>query len=425
MDQSDNIKKLSLGSIKHSFSGKTLSPFGGMAIVRSILEKMDFSSKINQHFPVFNFRKELSIGILFEQIITTMLCGGTCIHDTKILDDLYLKELFGWKRIPDDHTYSVRFQEFKQPDVRKLRRDLRNQSISKLKDDNLFISIDPTVDTVYGNQEGAAVGYNPKNRGRKSYFPYIAYEYRQRRILDAMLRPGNTSNTTDLVDFIKPLLVARRRKGVTVRLDKGCASAKILDLIHEYGQYYVGKAKMFSPIWDAIEKVKDWKPLGHERLVGEFFYKGKRHIVVEQLTNKKGEQLNLWGKSEAKVSVVVTNRPDKAETIWRMYNKGAMVETAIKELKNDLSALDFRTQSFCANEIFMLLGVVASNIAQEIREAPELREHQFCALKKLRWLILKIPAIISKSSRYIKVKLNKQHTMQDIFWCIYRKFIPI
>lgn len=412
--KSEKIKRPSLQSLNHEFSSESLTPFGGMAIVRKEMDKLNLKNEIDQKFDVFNFRKELSLGDLFEQTVTTMLAGGTCIHDTKLLKDKYLMELFGWSRIPDDGTYSKRFSEFKKADVEKLRDMLRKKAHSMLKGENLMIAIDPTVETVCGSQEGAEVGYNPSKQGRRSYFPFIAYEYSQGCVLDAMLRPGNTSSSTNLVEFIEPLLKLRRRKGVTARLDKGCTTDEVLTTIEEHGQYYIGKAKMFAPIWDAIDKIEDWTSLDGGYFVGEFFYKGRRHIVVEQTCNKKGEQLNLWGRYESKISVIVTNRPDRAETVWRYYNKGAMVETAIKELKNDLSALDFRTKSFQANEVFLLLGTVAWNLAKQIRMKEELDAHRNCALKKLRWLLLMIPAYITKSSRYINIKLPKTVPFQEI-----------
>lgn len=418
--KSEKIKRPSLQSLNHEFSSESLTPFGGMAIVRKEMDKLNLKNEIDQKFDVFNFRKELSLGNLFEQTVTTMLAGGTCIHDTKLLKDNYLMELFGWSRIPDDGTYSKRFSEFKRSDVEKLRDMLRKKSHSMLKGENLMIAIDPTVETVCGSQEGAEVGYNPSKKGRRSYFPFIAYEYSQGCVLDAMLRPGNTSSSTNLVEFIKPLLKLRRRKGVTARLDKGCTTDEVLTTIEEHGQYYIGKAKMFSPIWDAIDKIEDWSSLDGGYFVGEFFYKGRRHIVVEQTCNKKGEQLNLWGRYESKISVIVTNRPDRAETVWRYYNKGAMVETAIKELKNDLSALDFRTKSFQANEVFLLLGTVAWNLAKQIRMKEELDTHKNCALKKLRWLLLMIPAYITKSSRYINIKLPKTVPFQEVVMNVFQ-----
>ena len=72
--------------------------------------------------------------------------------------------------------------------------------------------------------------------------------------MDTMLRPGNTSSSTDLVEFISPLLKLRRRKGITFRLDKGCTTKEVLETIEDAGQFYVAKAKMYAPIWCLPEK---------------------------------------------------------------------------------------------------------------------------------------------------------------------------
>lgn len=56
---------------------------------------------------------------------------------------------------------------------------------------SLILDFDSTVETVYGNQEKAAVGVNPFKRGRKSYHPILVYEGQSRFCLNAELRPGN------------------------------------------------------------------------------------------------------------------------------------------------------------------------------------------------------------------------------------------
>jgi hypothetical protein len=40
--------------------------------------------------------------------------------------------------------------------------------------DKLILDWDSTVQTKYGHQEGAAVGYNPQKRGRRSFHPLLA-----------------------------------------------------------------------------------------------------------------------------------------------------------------------------------------------------------------------------------------------------------
>lgn len=83
----------SLASTKRDFSSENLTPFGGMYVLRKEMERFALSDKVNKLFLVFNFRKEHRIGDLFEQIMVSMISGRTCINDTKLLDDDYLKGL--------------------------------------------------------------------------------------------------------------------------------------------------------------------------------------------------------------------------------------------------------------------------------------------------------------------------------------------
>lgn len=67
----------------------------------------------------------------------------------------------------------------------------------------LILDLDSTVETVYGNQGGAAKGTNPNKPGRKSYHPLLAFEGQTRLNLNAWLRPGNTHSSTNAIDFLK------------------------------------------------------------------------------------------------------------------------------------------------------------------------------------------------------------------------------
>ena len=56
----------------------------------------------------------------------------------------------------------------------------------------LIFDLDSTVLTVFGKQQGAAVGYNPRYHGKRSYHPLLCLEANSHFLWDAELRPGNT-----------------------------------------------------------------------------------------------------------------------------------------------------------------------------------------------------------------------------------------
>jgi len=55
----------------------------------------------------------------------------------------------------------------------------------------LILDLDSTVVTVFGRQEGAAVGYNPRYRGKRSYDPLLCLEANSSFLWDTELRPGD------------------------------------------------------------------------------------------------------------------------------------------------------------------------------------------------------------------------------------------
>src|SRR5437867_4956524 len=55
----------------------------------------------------------------------------------------------------------------------------------------LIFDPDSTVATVFGHQEEAAVGYNPRYRGKRSYNPFLCVETNSTYLWDAEQRSGN------------------------------------------------------------------------------------------------------------------------------------------------------------------------------------------------------------------------------------------
>lgn len=69
--------------------------------------------------------------------------------------------------------------------------------------------------------------------------------------------------------------------------------------------------------------------------------------------------------------MVVTNLKLNAENIWRLYNKGAVVEQVIEEIKNDFAATGIRTNEFWANDTLFETGLIAYNLLNCIRRLLE------------------------------------------------------
>ena len=144
-----------------------------------------------------------------------------------------------------------------------------------------------------------------------------------------------------------------------------------MDTIEELGAGYVAKAKLSSSIMGAISKIKnqDWRSIGSGHFAANFHSKlhgwshSRRFAVIERHLppSKPTEQMSLFGVVDGRYEVVVTNLGLKSDNIWRQYNKGAVVEQVIEEIKNDFAATCIRTNEFWANDTLFQTGLIAYN----------------------------------------------------------------
>ena len=82
--------------------------------------------------------------------------------------DPVLKDLFGIKTMANFNAIMRLLKRFTQQDNGRISYQMYRWLIYQLKLDGLTLDLDSSVMTRYGNQLGAARGYNPRKRGRPS-----------------------------------------------------------------------------------------------------------------------------------------------------------------------------------------------------------------------------------------------------------------
>lgn len=246
--------------------------------------------------------------------------------------------------------------------------------------ERLTIDVDTTVTTVFGEQEGAEVGYNPRCHGRRSYHPILARVAETDTILGARLRPGDTTlgeaDVEDIDQYIDRAHAAAPNAVLTVRIDAGGDCAPLLKAIDGKSAYFLVKldqtANLISEVWatrswTTIDCDADDKP---SRQVAEIAFKRKdwpagRYKVFAVRTNERltGKQTELWSDSDLSVTVFVTNDKDRdIDDLARLYDDRAGIEPLIGELKNAFGIGKVSTGSFEANEAALLLKMLAYNL---------------------------------------------------------------
>lgn len=249
----------------------------------------------------------------------------------------------------------------------------------------IHLDIDTTVEPLFGSQQGALPGPNPRYHGRPSYHPILAVVPETGTCVAALLRPGDCA----LGDADAPLLrrwVWRVRKALrpqhllTVRIDAGGDCARILAALHEAKARFIVKAKLTPDLCEAITLTKTWKTVDWDadgrpiRQVAEVDFRRTewrerqrpyRVIAVRSRDRDVGKQVFLWTDLEYTVQAYITNDlSSDAHDIASEYDGRAQVEPQIGEFKHGWDIGKVPSRDFAANHVMLLIKLLAHNLMQ-------------------------------------------------------------
>ena len=239
------------------------------------------------------------------------------------------------------------------------------------------LDCDSTVETVYGEQEGARPGPNPHKRGRPSYHPLLCRERKSGLVVHSQLRPGDTGSATGAVAFLRQS-VARlphsRRRPVLIRADRGFDVEALYARCERRGWHYVIKlrvtADLASRIWMHAAHGR-WRVVDPEAAlpieVAEIrFRRGcwsrARRVVLTRRRDAENPQGHLWDAAGYNYAAYVTEVDWAPEDVVAFYDKRADMEKAIHELKEDFGIGRIASSSFGANAADLQLKVLAFNV---------------------------------------------------------------
>ena len=246
--------------------------------------------------------------------------------------------------------------------------------------DEIFIDIDTTVMPLFGEQQGAHPGPNPRYHGRPSYHPILAHIEQTGTVLGARLRPGNTSlGERDVEDVEQWLDRARAAVGprtlVTVRIDAGGDCASLMHAIDQKGAWFLVKLKWTPKLVGAVWATTTWKTVDSDALgrplcqVAEINFMRDgwaphwRVFAVRSRTRRSGHQTGLWEDLDYSVQFYGTNDSvHDADELAQRYDRRAGIEPVIAELKGALAIGKISTDTFDANEAGFLLKLLAFNL---------------------------------------------------------------
>jgi len=379
-----DTQKLEIKAIKveKSFTSRLVTSYSGLTAINDYVNHLGLLSALDKAFPTIknSATKFLNVQI-FSAIVFSNLCEVHRLsHIAKFTSDCLVSKILGLSKGLDDSNIKARLLQLGQRGANTLLETnlgfvdkwARKCGLSKIT-----IDCDSTECTVYGHQEGAEKGYNPKNKGKKSYHPSICFLTEMKMVLNTWFRAGSAYTSNGVVDFMRQTLAALPDsiKTVFFRADSGFFSGQLFDLLEEGGHEYLVKAKLTKTIKSELAG-KTWLEKSAKMDVLTFDYKAvgwkkARKIYAVRILKEYVEQ-DFFGKIE-KVPVYdyfcyCTNlkRLSPSE-IHTLYGQRAESENWIEHVKNQLHAGQTTTKDFDVNDILWQLSVMAYNISVLMR----------------------------------------------------------
>jgi len=362
---------------------KGLTAQAGLIPVVKFLQKHGFNSLIGS-----TIKHERGATALYDAVDAIFLSTIGMIAGARAMSgiitvwaDSVLARVAGWVCIPDETTLGRLMRTFHQRHINEMEtlvhqmRERLWQFALRTGKNNVgamscfTVDCDSTVKTVYGQQQGAAKGYNPHKKGALSYHPLLAFCSVTKEIMQGWFRCGDAYTSNGIVEFTKQLLAhLPHTTRILFRGDSGFFVGALLDLLDAGGHGYLIKVKLknltellIGQNWNPIPGRPGWEQCEFWHQCG-FWKQARRFASVRQECEPDPKaKPTLFEMQNYDYFCYVVSEDLDPWSSHKSYGKRATCETWIEEAKNQMALAHIKTDDFWANSALFQCAILAYN----------------------------------------------------------------
>jgi len=267
----------------------------------------------------------------------------------------------------------------------------------------LILDLDSTVVTVFGRQEGAAVGYNPGYRGKRSYDPLLCLEANSSFLWDVELRPGDAGTWAGSEELLACCLHSTPSdiRELRVRADAGFGYGPVLDMLEARPAAYAVVARMIPSLKRELRGLR-YEAMNRRWAIAEFGHhphdwsRARRCVVARRRIEETDPEPTLFTLERYVYRAWHTNLPLTSAGVWHFYDGRAGMEPRIRELREDFALRKIPTRAFAANALFLEVVRLAYNLVTAFQRTCLPEEWQSLTLNKLRHRLLWLPGELTR-----------------------------
>jgi len=421
-----------LQTLEFSFEGDALTHFGGLFLIQRFCNKLRLRRRLQRILKSaprwIDYRPEDMI----MTFLYVLIAGLQRVNKTEILqyNGLFLS-LIGLQRFPDQTALRRFLWRMPPAAIREMVR-LHDRLRAELfaipqPRTQLEFHMDSVVLTLYGHQQGARKGYNPRKKGRPSYHPILCFEAHGQEFWHGSLRPGDAASSTGARFMVRrclekvPSSIARSR--IRFLADSGYFGGKLVGDLDQAGCGYIIVASKVKNFLLAAHGA-GFKPMHFGWGVAEFQYKplkwkkAHRFIVVRRPVDEdpdEADQLTLLQVGRYKYSAYVTNLNLKAENVWRTYHSRANIEKSIRELLYHLALNKIPTQEWTANVAFFQMLLFAYNLVHWFKRLCLPKDYFTATVETIRSDFLVLPGKLTCRAGRNVLQLPRDYHYREVF----------
>jgi Transposase DDE domain group 1 len=435
--RSGNVRK-GLQTLDFAFDAESLTHFGGVFLIQRFCNKLQLRRRLERILQPAPAWSDYHPADLILVLLYVLIAGLPRINKTEILqyNGMFLC-LVGLQKFPDPTALRRFLRRLSPRAIRQIAR-LHDQIRAQLFElphprTSLVFHLDSVVLTLYGKQQGARIGYNPRKKGRPSYHPLLCFEAHGQEFWHGSLRPGDAASNTGARALVQrclrkaPATIARSR--IRLLADSGFFSGKLVNDLDQAGCGYIivcRKANSYLPMAERA----GFKEMSFGWAVAEFRFKPQkwkaehRFIMVRRPVPEdpdEAKQLTLFKRGKYSYSAFVTNLALQPWMVWRTYNARANIEKSIRELLNYFALNKIPTQEWVANVGFLQLLLFAYNIVHWFKRLCLPEGYLRTTVETIRNDFLVLPAKLTKHGSRNVLQLPKDYTHREIFLAAARR----
>ncbi|MHB1987950.1 MAG: IS1380 family transposase [Acidimicrobiales bacterium] len=399
----------------------------GLALVAVLSEKLGLESLASELVDIHPFP-----GRRVATLVHAMVAGASFIDDADMLRSGATAEVLG-HRVMAPSTLGTFLRRCSFGHVRqldKLAEILLTRAWSAGAGpgaEAMTIDIDSTIAPVHGDQkQGAGFGYT-KVLG---YHPLLGTRADTGEVLHIRFRKGSANSGRGAERFVRELVGRVRRAGssgpLTLRADSGFYSQFVIKACRDHKVAYSVTAPQNSAVKRAIDAITEdaWTPIDYtdngEAWVSETPY-GDGHRLVVRRTKLAGPQPALF--PTFRYHAFITNREGDAVTLDADHRRHAVVELAIRDLK-DGGLAHCPSGNFSANGAWAVLATIAHNLIRWVG-ALGLKITGLLVAKTIRRRFLALPGRITRSARRRQLHLPTKWPWAEQWTACFERFCAL